>query len=56
MGMGKRLQIQPHSAEERDTLARMARSHNAQARQVGRATVVLAALEGEGVAACNQTI
>ena len=47
--MGKRLQIQAHSAEERDAVARMARLRSAQARQVERAKVVLAALAGEGV-------
>ncbi len=51
MSMGKRLQIQTHSADDRDAVARMARSRTAQARQVERAKVVLAALEGEGVGA-----
>ena len=51
MGMGKRLQIEAHSAEERDAIERIARSRTAPARQVERAKVVLAALEGEGVGA-----
>ncbi len=51
MSMGKRLQLHWHSADDRDAVARMARSRTAQARQVERAQVVLAALEGEGVGA-----
>jgi transposase len=51
MSMGKQLQIQAHAADDRDTVARLARSRTAQARQVERAKVVLAALEGEGVGA-----
>ncbi|SRR5260370_20065296 len=51
MSMGKRLQLHLHSADDRDAVARMARSRTAQARQVERAKVVLAALEGEGVGA-----
>jgi transposase len=51
MSMGKRLQIQIHSAEERVAVERVARSRTAQARQVERAKVVLAALQGEGVGA-----
>jgi transposase len=54
MSMGKRLQIQTHSAEERDAVKRVARSRTAQARQVERAKVVLAALAGEGVGAIAQ--
>src|SRR5258708_6846953 len=54
MSMGKRLQIQAHAADDRDAVARMARSRTAQARQVERAKVVLAALEGEGVGAIAQ--
>jgi transposase len=54
MSMGKRLQIQAHSADDRDAVARMARSRTAQARQVERAKVVLAALEGAGVGAIAQ--
>ncbi len=54
MSMGKRLDIQTHSAEERDALERMTRSRTAQARAVERARVVLAALEGEGVGAIAQ--
>ncbi len=54
MSMGKRLQIQAHSAEERDAVARMARLRSAQARQVERAKVVLAALVGEGVGTIAQ--
>ncbi|HKB47083.1 MAG TPA: helix-turn-helix domain-containing protein [Ktedonobacterales bacterium] len=49
--MGKRLQIQAHSADDREAVARLARSRTAQARQVERAKVVLAALDGEGVGA-----
>src|SRR5258708_25783219 len=49
MSMGKRLQIQTHSTDERATVERVARSRTAQARQVERAKVVLAALQGEGV-------
>src|SRR5260370_41642592 len=48
MSMGKRLQIQTHSTDERAAVERVARSRTAQARQVGRAKVVLAALQGEG--------
>jgi transposase len=51
MSMGKRLQIQAHSADEREAVARLARSRTAAARQVERATVVVAALEGTGVGA-----
>jgi transposase len=51
MSMGKRLQIQAHSADDREAVARLARSRTAQARQVERAKVVLAALDGEGVGA-----
>jgi transposase len=51
MSMGKRLQIQAHAAEDREAVARLARSRTAQARQVERAKVVLAALDGEGVGA-----
>src|SRR5258708_34956488 len=54
MSMGKRLQIQAHAADDRDAVARMARSRTAQARQVERAKVVLAALQGEGVGAIAQ--
>jgi len=54
MSMGKRLDIQTHSAEERDALERMTRSRTAQARAVARARVVLAALEGDGVGAIAQ--
>jgi len=54
MSMGKRLDIQTHSAEERDALERMTRSRTAQARAVERARVVLAALEGDGVGAIAQ--
>jgi transposase len=54
MSMGKRLQIQAHSAEERAAVERVARSRTAQARQVERAKVVLAALQGEGVGAIAQ--
>jgi transposase len=51
MSMGKRLRIQAHSADDREAVARLARSRTAQARQVERAKVVLAALDGEGVGA-----
>ena len=54
MSMGKQLQIQAHSAEERAAVERVARSRTAQARQVERAKVVLAALAGEGVGAIAQ--
>jgi transposase len=54
MSMGKQLQIQAHSAEERAAVERVAHSRTAQARQVERAKVVLAALEGEGVGAIAQ--
>lgn len=54
MSMGKRLQIQAHSADDREAVARVARSRTAQARQVERAKVVLAALDGEGVGAIAQ--
>jgi transposase len=54
MSMGKRLQIQAHSADEREAVERVARSRTAQARQVERAKVVLAALEGEGVGTIAQ--
>ncbi|MGO8951087.1 MAG: helix-turn-helix domain-containing protein [Ktedonobacterales bacterium] len=54
MSMGKRLQIQTHSGEERAAVERIARSRTAQARQVERAKVVLAALAGEGVGAIAQ--
>lgn len=56
MSMGKRLQIQAHAAEERDAVERVARSRTAQARQVERAKVVLAALEGEGVGTIAQRL
>jgi transposase len=48
MSMGKRLRIQAYSADDRDAVERVARSRTAQARQVERAKVVLAALEGVG--------
>src|SRR5260370_36603949 len=48
MSMGKRLQIQAHSADDREAVARLARSRTAQARQGERAEGVLAALDGEG--------
>src|SRR5258708_8838022 len=51
MSMGKRLRLHLHPADDRDAVARRARSRTAQARQVERAKVVLAALEGEGVGA-----
>src|SRR5258708_3002660 len=51
MSMGKRLQIQAHSADDREAVARLARSRTAQARQVERAKVVVAARDGEGVGA-----
>lgn len=54
MSMGKRLQIQTHSAEERAAVERIAHARTAQARQVERAKVVLAALAGEGVGAIAQ--
>src|SRR5215472_5484450 len=54
MSMGKRLQVQAPSAEERAAVERVARSRTAQARQVERAKVVLAALQGEGVGAIAQ--
>jgi transposase len=54
MSMGKRLQIQTHSAEEQAAVERVARSRTAQARQVERAKVVVAALQGEGVDAIAQ--
>jgi transposase len=54
MSMGKRLQIQTHSAEERAAVERVARSRTAQAREVERAKVALAALQGEGVGAIAQ--
>jgi transposase len=54
MSMGKRLQIQAHSAQEREAVERVARSRTAQARQVERAKVVLAALEGEQVGVIAQ--
>ena len=54
MSMGKRLQIQTHSTDERATVERVARSRTAQARQVERAKVVLAALQGEGVGVIAQ--
>ena len=56
MSMGKRLQIQAHSAEERAAVERVAHSRTAQARQVERAKVVLAALQGEGVGAIAQRL
>jgi transposase len=49
MSMGKRLDIQAHTTEERDAVERVARSRTAQARQVERARVALAALDGDGV-------
>jgi transposase len=51
MRMGKRLRLREVPAEERHALERIARSRTAQARQVERAKVVLAALEGLGVGA-----
>jgi transposase len=54
MSMGKRLQVQAHSAQERAAVERIARSRTAQARQVERAKVVLAALAGEQVGAIAQ--
>ena len=51
MSMGKRLQIQAHSEVEREAVARLARSRTAAARQVERANVVVAALEGTSVGA-----
>jgi transposase len=51
MSMGKRLQVLVHSADEQAAVERVARSRTAQARQVERAKVVLAALTGEGVGA-----
>jgi DNA-directed RNA polymerase specialized sigma24 family protein len=54
MSMGKRLRIHAYSADDRDAVERVARSRTAQARQVERAKVVLAALEGEGVGAIAQ--
>ena len=57
MSMGKRLQIAVHSGDEWDAVARVARvarSRTAQARQVERSKVVLAALEGEGVGTIAQ--
>src|SRR5258708_2315483 len=51
MSMGKRLQIQAHSANDREAGARLARARTAQAGQGERAKVVLAALAGEGVGA-----
>jgi transposase len=54
MSMGKRLQIEVHSGDEWDAVARVARSRTAQARQVERAKGVLAALEGEGVGTIAQ--
>jgi transposase len=56
MGMGKRLQLRELSEEERRALERVARSRTAPARQVERAKVVLAALEGEGVGAIAQRL
>jgi transposase len=54
MSMGKRLRIQAHAADDRDAVERVARSRTAQARQVERAKVVLAALEGVGVGTIAQ--
>ena len=54
MSMGKRLQIEAHSAQERAAVERIAHSRTAQARQVERAKVVLAALAGEQVGAIAQ--
>jgi transposase len=51
MSMGQRLQLRELSMEERHAVERMARSRTGQARQVERARVVLAAVEGEGVGA-----
>lgn len=51
MGMGQRLRLRALSVEEREAVERVARSRTAQARQVERARVVLAAVEGEGVGA-----
>ena len=51
MSMGKRLRLREVTAEERHALERIARSRTAQARQVERAKVVLAACEGAGVRA-----
>jgi hypothetical protein len=56
MGMGKRLRLQARSAEEWQAVEHVARSRTAQARQVERAKVVLAALEGEGVGAIAQRL
>src|SRR5260221_13440060 len=54
MSMGKRLRIQAHAADDRDAVERVARSRTAQARQVERAKVVLAALGGVGVGTMAQ--
>ena|SRR5437899_256181 len=51
MGMGQRLRLREMSREVRQTVEHIARSRTGQARQVERAKVVLAALEGEGVGA-----
>jgi transposase len=56
MSMGKQLQIQAHSAEERACVERVARARTAQARQVERAKVVLAARQGAGVRALAQRV
>ena len=54
MGMGQRLRLRELTMEERQAVERVARSRTAPARQVERAKVVLAALEGEGVGAIAQ--
>jgi len=51
MGMGQRLRLRELTAEERQAVERVAHSRTAPARQVERAKVVLAALQGEGVGA-----
>jgi hypothetical protein len=50
VSMGKRLQIQALTAQERAAVEQVARSWTAKARQLERAKVVLAALPGEGSA------
>jgi transposase len=47
--MGKRLQVQTSTSEEREAVRRLAHSRTAPARAVERAQVVLAALEGAAV-------
>src|SRR5258706_9600564 len=51
MGMGQRLRLRELTAEERQAVERAAHSRTAPARQVERAKVALAALQGEGVGA-----